>query len=176
MLYILAHYICLFAVFIFFWTYIRWSKKRTLRFLEVCFIKAIDMAAWFYRLRKQYEEDSPAASIVFYNLEGKEITKMEMKINQKLKVSVGFKDKAGNAAKVDGLPQWELSDAALGALVVAEDGLSADFSPAGGIGLCDIKVKADADLGEGVKAIEGQLPLDIQAGEAEVVELSAVIE
>lgn len=101
---------------------------------------------------------------------------MFLKVSQKAKISIAIKDKFGNAAKVDGVPAWALSDDSLGSIQVEADGMSGLFEPKGPIGSLKVQVKADADLGEGVKEILGELSLDLMAGDAEVVELSAEVQ
>jgi hypothetical protein len=115
---------------------------------------------------------NPATKIVFlYNKE--EILHMFLPVNKKLPVSIEIKDKFGNPAKADGAPSWALSDESLGSLAVAADGMSAEFSPSGSVGSLKLQVKADSDLGDGVKEILGELSLDLLAGEAVLVELKA---
>lgn len=100
---------------------------------------------------------------------------MFLKVTEKAKISIKISDKFGNEAKVDGKPVWALS-AELGTLEVAEDGLSAVFSPGPAVGALMVQVKADADLdATGVKEILGELALDLLAGEAEKVELAAEV-
>ena len=119
-----------------------------------------------------------ASVIEFYaNIDG-QITKVEhmfMKVSDALAVSLQIKDFAGNAAQIDGLPQWALTDAALGSLEVAEGGMSAVFKPAGPVGALKVQVSADADLGEGVKPIIGELDIDLLPGEAVSIELAAEV-
>ncbi len=98
---------------------------------------------------------------------------MFLKGNQALPLSIAIKDKFGNLAKVDGAPQWALTDAALGTLAVADDGMGAVFTPTGVVGLLKVQVTADADLGEGVKSILGELDIEVLAGEAVAVEIAA---
>jgi hypothetical protein len=88
-------------------------------------------------------------------------------------VSIEIKDKFNNAAKVDGLPQWAVTSPELCALKVSADGMSAMLKPVGVVGSFKVQVKADADLGEGVKEIMGELDIELLAGEAVVVGLSA---
>jgi hypothetical protein len=117
-----------------------------------------------------------ANQVVFFNLSGgkkERVTKMILKVNQKLPLSVEFQDKFGNAAKVDGAPAWAMTDAELGALEIAEGGLSAVFTPSGKAGALKVQVSADADLGEGVKAILGELELSLIAGDAVSVAIKA---
>lgn len=101
-----------------------------------------------------------------------EISYMQLKVSNKLPLSIKLVDKFGNPAAVDGAPVWTLTNPALGSLVVAEGGLSAEFIPAGAVGSLVVQVSADADLGEGVKTIFGELPVDLLAGDA----VSVVIE
>lgn len=96
-----------------------------------------------------------------------------MVADQQLPLSIAIKDKNGNAAKVDGAPVWALTDETLGRLDVAEGGMSAVFVAAGLAGALKIQVKVDADLGEGVKEILGELDVDILGLEAVVVEIIA---
>ena len=85
---------------------------------------------------------------------------------QKCHLSIQPVTAAGNPAKVDGVPAWELSDPSILTLVVADDGLSADVITAGPLGPCQVKVTADADLGAGVRSISGVLDVEVIAAEA----------
>lgn len=119
-----------------------------------------------------------AARIVFMEPVGgelKEITDMQMKVDETKKIVAKPVDKFGNEAEIEqGSASWALTDPAAGVLTPAADGKSADFVPAGKIGSpFSIQFSADADLGEGVKAIVGDLPVDLLPGEAVAVELSA---
>lgn len=122
-------------------------------------------------------DEEQATQITFYKLlpdgSKKEIIMAMLKVSQKLPLSVSFKDKFGNDAKVDGKPEWALTDPALGSLSVSEDGMSAELQPAGQMGSCKVQVSADADLGEGVKTILGELDIDLLPGDAEVVQIAA---
>lgn len=101
---------------------------------------------------------------------------MFAKVTQKVKISISIKDKFSNPAKTDGAPAWSLTDEALGTLAVEADGMSAILEPKGPIGALKVQVKADADLGEGVKEILGELDVELLAGDAEVVELAAELQ
>jgi hypothetical protein len=98
---------------------------------------------------------------------------MQLKVSFKLPLSIKLVDKFGNLAPVDGAPVWALTNPALGTLTVAEGGLSAEFVPAGVVGSLVVQVSADADLGEGVKTILGELPLDLLAGDAASIQIEA---
>lgn len=103
----------------------------------------------------------------------RKVESMFLKVTQSLPVSLSITDKKGNAAKVDGAPVWAVTDESLASLSVAEDGMSATLTPIGPIGSFSVQVKADADLGEGVKEIIGELAVELSAGDAEVIALSA---
>lgn len=98
---------------------------------------------------------------------------MFLKVSQVLPLAIAIQDKFGNVAKVDGAPAWELTDATLGTLEVAEGGLSAVLKPAGPVGICKVQVKADADLGEGVKELLGELEIEFLAGDAAAIAIAA---
>ncbi len=130
------------------------------------------------RIEKLEEAETPlpAPQVEFYIVQDgqkKRIFNMIMKVSQRLPVSVEFKDKFGNAAKVDGKPAWALTDASFGTVEAADDGLSAVFTPAGKAGEALLQVNADADLGEGVKAILGELAVTLLPGDAETVSITA---
>lgn len=98
---------------------------------------------------------------------------MFLKNTNNLPLSVSFKDASGNVAAVDGAPEWAVTDASLAELVVSPDGMSAVLSPLGPVGALKVQVKVDADLGEGVKVILGELDVDVLGGEAVTVEIAA---
>lgn len=117
-----------------------------------------------------------AGVIEFYAVIGGHLQKVEhmfLKVSQKLPLKVAFKDAQGNLAGVEGSPLWSLTDDSMGALLVDADGMGAVFTPSGPLGAVKVQVKADADLGEGVKTIIGELDLDLVAGDAVTVEISA---
>lgn len=79
--------------------------------------------------------------------------------------SVSFTDAAGNTARVDGIPAWEISDPAIATMTVSADGTSAQFAFAA-VGKATVTVRADADLGAGVRELILQGDLEFVAGEA----------
>lgn len=98
---------------------------------------------------------------------------MFLKVSQNLPLTIEVKDKFGNLAKVDGAPTWAVTDSTLATVEVAEDGMSAVLKPSGSVGTLKVQVSADADLGEGVKSILGELDVELLAGEAVSVSISA---
>ena len=86
--------------------------------------------------------------------------------SQKVTLSIKPVTKAGNPAPIDGLPVWSLGCEDHLKLEVSEDGLSAVVSAVGKLGVCQVNVKADADLGEGVEEIVGAVDVEVKAGKA----------
>lgn len=122
------------------------------------------------------KKDHGALTVRFFTIiqgQKKEISKMFLKLNQSLPMSIEIQDKFGNPAQVDGVPAWALTDPSLGDLVVAADGMSASFSwnvaNAKSDSSLKVQVSADADLGPDQKSILGELQLDAQAAEAAVI-------
>lgn len=85
---------------------------------------------------------------------------------EKVALSVTPVTAAGNPAKVDGAPAWSSSDESVVTVEAAADGLSAYAISTGKLGTAQVNVKADADLGDGVKEIVGTLDIEVQASEA----------
>ena len=85
---------------------------------------------------------------------------------QKVGLSLQPLDQYGNPARVDGTPLWGLSDETLGTLDVAPDGLSAEFTTSGTLGVEQVNATADADLGAGVRPITATLDIQIEPSEA----------
>ncbi len=86
--------------------------------------------------------------------------------NQKAALAVAFVDEAGNPGLVDGVPSWASSDPSLLDVVAAPDGLSAVMTAVGPLGVAQVQVMADADLGTGITQIGGILDVEIVASEA----------
>lgn len=99
---------------------------------------------------------------------------MFIKATESKKFAIRPVDAKQNTAKVDGAPVWAVTDPSLFDVVVAEDGLSADVTPKGPLGACELQVKGDADLGEGVTDVFGKLDLEVIAGDAVAIEIAPV--
>lgn len=119
---------------------------------------------------------STAKEILFFTITRRghyrRIFNMVLKNSQKLPLSIEIVDAKGNAARVDGAPTWSLTDNALGALDVTGDGMGAVFTPAG-VGSLKIQVHADADLGEGITDLLGELDIEIIGGQAVSIAIKA---
>lgn len=96
----------------------------------------------------------------------------EMSSTQQVGVSVEFKDKKGNPAKVDGVPEWMTDNSDVLIVTPAGDGMSCIVAAAGPLGVGNITLTADADLGTGVVPVIGTLEVTITAGPATTVTLT----
>lgn len=73
-------------------------------------------------------------------------------IDQKVTLTAQALDRNGNAARVTTVPTWTLTDASVGAIAPAADGMSAVFTTAA-LGVTQVKVSAPG-LEPGVLDIE----------------------
>jgi hypothetical protein len=85
---------------------------------------------------------------------------------QKVSASIQPLDARGNPAPVDGIPAWTNNSPTLLGLLVAADGLSATVSAIGPLGVGQIIVEADADLGTGVETLQGILDVTVVGSQA----------
>jgi hypothetical protein len=85
---------------------------------------------------------------------------------QQFDLAVGFADKKGKPAKIDGTPAWNCSNAAALSVTAAGDGMSATCVALDLADDVQISVEADADLGEGVEPVVGTYLVSIVAGKA----------
>lgn len=114
--------------------------------------------------------------IVTYRINGISFTAKGDKMSLTLKdtevpgsvtVSVAFVDAKGKPAKVDGVPTWAASDATvIDGLTPAADGLSAVLHVADNIGVSQLTVSADVDLGSGVDSKGFVDTVSVIAGDA----------
>lgn len=81
--------------------------------------------------------------------------------------SVSFVDRLGHAAKVDGIPAWQMTGDPIGDLLAADDGMSAAITLNGSLGLAQVAVRADADM-------SGEIRELIVTGDLEIVSAEAV--
>ncbi|MGD9644444.1 MAG: hypothetical protein AB7U73_01955 [Pirellulales bacterium] len=93
----------------------------------------------------------------------------------KIRLTLAPKTPAGNPARVDGVPVWESSNPDAFTVEPAEDGLSGYLISAdtgAEVRSGELRVTADADLGDGVRPIA--FTETIVVGPAEAGELTAV--
>lgn len=117
-----------------------------------------------------------AAVIEFYLEENGRLIKVEkmqdLKVTENRKALFTVTDLKGNPAKIDGAPKWEVTAPELLVVEPIEGEMAAVLKPVGPLGNVSVQVKVDADLGEGVKEITGQMDLNLVAGEAAIVSLA----
>lgn len=100
---------------------------------------------------------------------------MDINTDQRIPVSLVFKDNRGRVATVHGAPVWASSDETVLSVAPDEDGLSG-FINSVAPGTARVTFTADADMGEGVREIVG-FSEDVNvslapAGEATVIEVA----
>ena len=79
--------------------------------------------------------------------------------------AVAYVDAKGNPAQVQGSPVWSSSDPSIVDVVASADGFAATLTP-GAVGVAQVKVEADADLGDGVVPVVGLVDVEVIAGQA----------
>ncbi len=145
-----------------------------LLFLNIsCFLLAIvGLVSLWRRVLKLERRHKPKPAVKIY-INGQKAGKMSnLKVNKPASASVKFLDDSGNDAVVDGKPEWSVTDTTLADLVVSDDGMSCAINPKGLLGSFQLQCSADADMGEGVKAIVGVADITWIAAEATVVQIS----
>jgi hypothetical protein len=98
---------------------------------------------------------------------------MFIQVGKARKFAIKPVDAAGNEAKIDGAPEWAVSNPDLAQIEIAEDGLSAMVTAMGAVGeKVLLQVKADGDMSENVRDIFGELELELIAGDAVEVQIA----
>jgi len=90
---------------------------------------------------------------------------------QEAQVTLEATSRAGNPAEVQN-PVWTSSDEAVLTVEPSADGLTARFVTTGKLGLVQVSVTADADLGDGVTELHGMVDIEITPSEPVVINLS----
>jgi len=130
--------------------------------LELSFATPLHVVHW------QAHSNQPAFTFESGNFKVKgEHMSASMQVGTYATVSVEWKDKGGNPVKVDGPTKWESSDSSICAVEVATGNPQiANLFAAGNIGKAQVQATADADLGEGYKAVTASLEVEVISGEA----------
>jgi len=100
------------------------------------------------------------------------VTKMDLRDDQQVALSIQPVDKKGKPALVDGVPVWASSDETVITVTAASDGMSAvavGVAP----GSARVVVTADADLGAGVTDLTGTLDFNVTGGAAATLNITA---
>lgn len=92
---------------------------------------------------------------------------------QKVRLEVNPLNKAGNPAKIDGDPVWSSSDPSIITIEATPDPKVVFAVTTGTLGLAQVNVKADADLGAGVREIASVLDVEVIASEAVTLGIQA---
>jgi hypothetical protein len=97
-----------------------------------------------------------------------------LKATQQSVAALAIRDARENPARIDGVPTWSSSDETRVTVAAAEDGLSATIKAVGPLteSPVQINVLADADLGEGVRTIQGVLEVTVIAGDAVTIAIT----
>lgn len=131
-----------------------------------------DLCRFLRRLFRK-KKSRPRARIVFYKavIDKLTVVKGDLKSmiitdTQQFDVAIKPLDKKGKPAQVDGTPAWASSDPSIATVEASADGLSAVVKATDNLGAVQVSVKADADLGAGVRELIGVLDVEVVAGEA----------
>jgi hypothetical protein len=99
-----------------------------------------------------------------------DITMIKVPVDVTAVAAIRVTDSFGNAAAVDGVATWALSDPAGVELMPAADGMSATVkSLDGGLRTVQLQVSVDADLGSGVQALSAVADVEFVAGTASAI-------
>lgn len=109
---------------------------------------------------------------LFGTLKGDLLMAFSMTDSQQNTVSLKPVDKKGNAATVDGVPEWSTDNTDVLALTPAADGLSCLVAAVGPLGSGSITVKADGKAGPDEFPIVGTVDVTITGGDAVTIELT----
>lgn len=93
-----------------------------------------------------------------------------LKDGTKVALALELFDAEGNAASGEGAPVWSSSDETL--ITVDADGVASTV-PGPGLGTATVTATVDADLGAGVTPVTGVLDIEVVAGDAAVVNITA---
>ena len=92
---------------------------------------------------------------------------------QKVRVELDVRTAAGNPAPIDGDPLWESSDDAVAHVEVDADNPNAAWVTSVAPGTAQISVRVDADMGENVREIIGNLDITVIESEAAIIQIVA---
>jgi hypothetical protein len=115
----------------------------------------------------------PALPDPRFPVKGEVLVMATMTNTQRKRVHFKVKNRRGGPAKFDGTPEWFSDNSDVLRLEPAADGMSCYVYAVGPLTDAPVNVtmRADADLGAGVRPILGTIAFDITAGEATVIEL-----
>lgn len=126
----------------------------------------------FNLLRYDHLAESIVFSAVVEGISQKGITMLQLNDVQSCTLSIQPVDSRNNPAPVDGAPTWTVSDATILTISVDSTGLTATITAAGALGVSQVNVSADADLGSGVTTITGTLDVTVVASQATTIAIN----
>lgn len=95
---------------------------------------------------------------------------LQLTSSQKVDLSITPVDKKGNPALVEDI-KWLTDNSEVVAL--SPSGNSCSISAVGPLGVASVTVTCDALIGEGVETLTGRLDIEVVAGKATVIEITA---
>jgi hypothetical protein len=120
---------------------------------------------------KPPKKEAVSVGILIGPVEEQTPMSVPIKETQQVTLTANPLNAKGNPAPVDGVPEWQIDNPALGTITPAADGMTALFKASGGPGTVIAKVIADADMGAGVRSIEGTIEIIISAVVLEAVSI-----
>lgn len=90
---------------------------------------------------------------------------VKLDATQQVPLTAVFKDKAGNAATLSGVPTWASSDETIVTLTPAADGLSATAATVGALGTATVTASIDG--------VSASIDIEVDAGVAATAEIDA---
>lgn len=122
-------------------------------------------------VREQFAPPKKTPHLESKHRKGRLILMAILSSTQELDLSPQFKDKRGNPAEIDGVPEWLTDNSELLSLAPTEDGRTCTVRAVGALGTARVTMTADALVGEGTESLVGTVEFQITAGKATVVEL-----
>jgi hypothetical protein len=121
------------------------------------------------RATYSYKSDNGSIKGISFTAEGDHMALVvkDTDVPGTVTATVTFADAKGKPAKVDGVPTWVASDPTIVDTVTpAADGLSAVLHVTDTVGVSQITVSADVDLGSGVNSVDFVDTVSVIAGDA----------
>ena len=116
---------------------------------------------------------APTPEYKKWPITGETIMAYQLQASHQTTLSVVFTDSRGNPATVDGIPKWSVDNPNVLALKPAPDGGSCVIKPVGPLGTARVSMLADADLSGEVVVLAGVFDVEVTAGQAVTVEITA---
>lgn len=126
----------------------------------------------FGLVREQGKEPVVRTPQFFSSRKGRILFMAKLTATQQAPITVDFKDKKGNVAQPDGVPEWFTDNTDVLSLTSAADGLSCVAAAVGPLGTATVTMRADAKMGTEVQEVIGTLQIDVGPGDATVVNLN----